>query len=742
MNGVLHQIVFQWSDRPLIGHAGVGPVAASLGGDDLAQWTHALALRITMASTATAAEGLAYLSYGSAAVVLHKIRARDDKGRPGAAVAHALLGPTELLDVDLALGLADWSGWAGDDPLDGRLPTVSLDTLADTVAAARVRQRQAAQGLGQRLDRLVADVLEDPAAAYTVVDPAAYPVVDPGLPAVALVRGMIDMIGSPPGAEWTFTTHEPNDTTPGLPKLVFLEQIAATGYGATRRRLTLDGAWPAATGAFANALAERYRQGGAAAVEQIRGERQIRTAYDVQWWIQAAFPGGFIMDGSLLDSTTAGSLSTNQADFLATNEGVQAIRAELDGRTDEQLGLLLGAWSAGSAPAQRFPRAAAVIQGLAVRRYLANSGVDPELTRAVRGCAPSVQLVERQLETLAQREPGDRGSADRLVEAVHRAQVLGVAESSPTIHTVLGRLTVAELFLQVNMNVVGRRTELAELLLGIAVNRPYDDRFRAAAREALEQTEYLIGAVRVLVPNSQQAADRLRQILLTAYGPGLGKDRDAVHAIIDYMARAESPEVWPAFGYALRGIVRDRVLQAEVDQIAARDRYLSAGLGDIWAAAPVPAHQRGTPSLGLLTRQQPASPLTRQQPAPTGSSERTTVVQALPASVPAVGSAPPLRPAPKRSWLSGLRWPRRSRAARQPGQPNRRRSYRDAVPTPAFLVILLFALFVVGFLIFLIFSRDTAQDQQHGPRPGTSTEVTSQAPTQGSSRTSDQGVGN
>ena len=728
MSGVLHQIVFQWSDRPLIGHAGVGPVAASLGGDDLAQWTHALALRITMASTATAAEGLAYLSYGSAAVVLHKVRARDDKGRPGAAVAHALLGPAEQLDVDLALGLADWSGWADDDPLDGRLPTVSIDSLADTVASARVRQRQAAQGLGQRLDRLVADVLEDPAAAYTVVDP--------GLPAVALVRGMVDMIGSPPGAEWTFTTHEPNDTTPGLPKLVFLEQIAATGYGATRRRLTLDGAWPAATGAFANALAERYRQGGAAAVEQVRGERQIRTPHDVQWWIQAAFPGGFIMDGSLLDSATAGSLSLNQADFLATNEGVQAVRAELDGRTDEQLSQLLGAWGAGSPSALRFPRAAAVVQGLAVRRYLANSGVDPELARAVRGCAPGVQLVERQLETLAQRDPGDRGSAARLVEAVYRAQVLGVAESSPTIYAVLGGLTVAELFLQVNMNVEGRRTELAELLLDVAVDRPYDDRFRAAARDALEQTEYLIGAVRVLVPNSQQAADRLRQILLTAYGPGLGKDRDAVHAVIDYMARAESPEVWPAFGYALRGIVRDRVLQAEVDQIAARDRYLSAGLGDIWATAPVSAHQRGTPSLGPLARQQPASPLTRQQPAPTGSSEQTTVVQALPASVPAVGSAPPVGPVPKR-WWSRLRWPRRSRAVKQPGQPNRQRSYRDAVPTLAFLVTLLF---VVGFLVFLIFSQGTAQDHQPGPRPGTSNEVTSQAPTQGSSKPSDRGA--
>src|SRR5262249_30769626 len=151
MNGVLHQIVFQWSDRQLIGHAGAGPVAASLGGDDLARWTHALALRITMASTAAATEGLAYLSYGSAAVVLHNVRARDDKGRPGAAVAHALLGPAELLDVDLALGLADWSGWADDDPPDGRLPTVTLDILADTVASARVRQRQAAQGLGQRL---------------------------------------------------------------------------------------------------------------------------------------------------------------------------------------------------------------------------------------------------------------------------------------------------------------------------------------------------------------------------------------------------------------------------------------------------------------------------------------------------------------------------------------------------------------------------------------------------------------
>lgn len=590
--GRIDQIVFRWTARSLIGHSGVGPDATSLDDGEMRRWDELLALRITRASDGNAEPSFAFLRFDDQAVILHKVPARDDKNRRGAAVAHALIGDADLVDVGLALGLEHWPGWAGYSPErypPGRLPVLDHQALREDAEVARERLRAADPGAC--FDELLSFQLADPAAPATIVMP--------GAPATALISGLVDVLG--PG-DWTFATNEDDDTAPDLPRLVFLDAVPrGSGYASTRHRVVIGGPG-SAPGEFAVQLADLRRREGARAVAAVRGGRVLRSVVDVARWQDEVLVRGHLLTGNLIDAVTFGRPARAHRELLSSPEGLDQVRTELSAiGKDSALKAVYEAWQDGSPLAREHPAVAALVQAETLRRCL-RVGASAALLEAVRRSRVDLDLLDDRVRQWASAPRNAAAAPDRIVELAQLVLGLGLPADPrrPGLRALLGRLSLPDVIRLADKSTV-KAPDVAVLLLRAVEVRAHVPDERNAAQVALEQTEYLMHCIPRLTRDARVAADHWCHVLEAAFGTSISTDRRVMNDIQAYVSRDGAGEVEPAFGYALRQFAEDVEAKAAVDQLAARDRYLAVGLPDIWperremrAAMAVRARPPGT----------------------------------------------------------------------------------------------------------------------------------------------------
>ncbi|GAA3264892.1 hypothetical protein Dvina_16155 [Dactylosporangium vinaceum] len=575
-SGRIDQIVFRWRTRASAGGGqdGVGPDATSLTESAVAWWDERLALRITRAPGRNERPSLAYLRVDAYGVVLHKVPARDDHGRPGAAVAHALIGPAELINVQLALGLEHWPHWAGrNDPgayPPGRVGTVPFAVLREHADAALA---QPVNDPGGAFDELLDRVLANPAAPLTVVMPDA--------PATALVRGLVDVLGDV--RDLTFAANEDDDTDPDLPRLVFLDAVTGgSGYAATRERL-----YPGQPGArvdgFTQQLADMWRRGGAAELAPLRGGRSLSRAADVQQWEREVVVGGRILQTTLLEAVTTGQAAPEHLELLHTEAGQRQIEAEAAKLNDGDLATAYQTWQPGGQVATRYPGASQVITRLVVQRAM-RSGASKTLREALKRSAFDPELVDAHLRAWAAHGRNANAGPAAIVELAQLAASFGVppALQAPGMRALMDRISLADLIELAN-RYTGSNVHTAELLLSAAEGRGFDPGALDAAQMALERTDYLIYCIPFLPGDARIAQDRWQRLLRAVFGAQLGDEHGRVHHdVLKFLGRKDAPEVPPALAFALRTFPGTLTGKARVDQLAARDFYLAAGLEDIW----------------------------------------------------------------------------------------------------------------------------------------------------------------
>ncbi|MEV6932071.1 hypothetical protein AB0M46_47340 [Dactylosporangium sp. NPDC051485] len=571
----IDQIVFRWRARSQDdGHDGVGPDATSLPPASVAWWDDRLALRITRASGRNDRPSLAYLRIEGVGVVLHKVPARDDKNRPGAAIAHALIGPEDAVTAQLALGLEDWPHWAGRNRPEayppGRLDPVDYHALREHAAAALARP---VTDPGPVFDELLGRVLDNPEAPLTVVLPDA--------PATALLRGLVDVLGD--ARELTFATNEDDDTGPDLPRLVFLDTVGSgTGYAATRLRL-----YPGSAGArpagFAVQLADVWRRGGAAAVAPLRGARRLGGAADVRQWQDEVLVGGRILQTTLIDAVTSGQAAPEHVELLRTEDGLRQVESELSKLNDGDLRTVYLAWQPSGALSARHPAVATLVARCTVQRCM-RATASNALRETLRGSAFDPTLVEDYLRGWAAHGRNATAAPAAVVELAQRAVTFGVppALGRPGMRALMDRLSLADLIELANRH-TGSDVHITELLLSAAEDRAFDPDQLQINHTALDRAEFLVHCIPFLPGDAKLAQDRWFRVLDAAFGPHLRAENGrTLQEVLQFLARDAISEVPPALLFALRRFQPTLAGKARVDQLAARDRYLAAGLTDIW----------------------------------------------------------------------------------------------------------------------------------------------------------------
>ncbi len=146
--GRVDQIVFQWSERSLLGIPGHGPVASSLTGDALERWSRLL----HHGELVEREEGQTMLG----ALALGTDRQYGVVLRGTESALHVLVGPADTVNERLAAGLETWPEW------DGR----ELHPLTPEELHERLR-RAPSKRPDDRVPALwCAGVTEDPSAHY------------------------------------------------------------------------------------------------------------------------------------------------------------------------------------------------------------------------------------------------------------------------------------------------------------------------------------------------------------------------------------------------------------------------------------------------------------------------------------------------------------------------------------------------------------------------------------------------
>jgi hypothetical protein len=269
-NDEIHQIVFSWSMRSLLGDAGVGPVAASVGSGELSYWHDTLRAFASMVDSDHRPRppwSLCYLGFGQDAAIVRRSRGLDALSRSD--VAHVLIGPATELTARLCLGTVNWPSWIDRvAELGGRLPTVRLGELQAAWRTSAPGIDRAARRSVEALRPILAAALAHPGAPLTVVGPDHWPDHWPddwpgggtgdgasgragdgmgvGTDPLPLVQALVDILeplyvtAAPPWL-WTFSTYETRHDAarPGLPNLLFLPSLPQTPPSAGRRVVDL-----------------------------------------------------------------------------------------------------------------------------------------------------------------------------------------------------------------------------------------------------------------------------------------------------------------------------------------------------------------------------------------------------------------------------------------------------------------------------------------------------------------------
>lgn len=203
---------------------------------------------------------------------LHRAPAPDPEA---GTVTYAYIGEGPVFEPRSVLATVDtWHHWIpapgqGDEPIDatriGGLSPILRDERTDEVR----------RGPHDALRRLAAEVLRAPDQGFSCRLP---PGVEPG----RLLWGLIDLlgeiVGDGTGRYWTFSTRENDDTRPGLPRFVFLDDWRHSGLQPGHFRLDLAAPPPGRDRYLdaADALLETYRGGSAAGVRRLLRRIGIR----------------------------------------------------------------------------------------------------------------------------------------------------------------------------------------------------------------------------------------------------------------------------------------------------------------------------------------------------------------------------------------------------------------------------------------------------------------------------------
>ncbi|MHB9858280.1 hypothetical protein [Streptomyces sp. YIM S03343] len=389
----VHQILFGWAERDGEGNAGVRPVAHSAP-PTLDRWTgsrlqNVWASRDGSGDAADATAALVHLVFDDEAAVLRKVPSRNLHGRSGATLTHALVGPRDAIDAQLALGLHDWTGWRESTPDSAPAPLGPLD-LADLQDAARPgldALRDRVQDIPRpQLTALVEHVLHDPAADFTVIT-------RPEL-ALPMMTALLDITGPVPGHPWTFTSHESNDVGGHQPRVVFLPaRPPQSMYVNTRLRVEPAVAEPG-TDPFPGQLADLYLESGNAALDRIRPHFALGAAEDVARW-RLSVP---VVDGRIADPRLRRDVLVDD-DLLAAaaaRGGLDSVRTELVGELRRQpadwLVQVLDRWGPDAQRGVRHPSLRDLVLHEAVEACLAESGPN-ELVEATLVAGPPRDMV-------------------------------------------------------------------------------------------------------------------------------------------------------------------------------------------------------------------------------------------------------------------------------------------------------------------------------------------------------------
>lgn len=159
---------------------------------------------------------LAYLRLPKAmAAVVRRVNRGQYAGRNN---SHVLVGSAQILTPEVALGLAEWSGWLDDRPADGRMDRLRPQDLSDAAATGSHRRAQSLRR-PDLLEKVLAWELQTAGKPLTIIG-------CPDEDRIGLLWGLLRLCGSaglaPP--EWTFSTYEVEhaDSIKYLPRIVFM----------------------------------------------------------------------------------------------------------------------------------------------------------------------------------------------------------------------------------------------------------------------------------------------------------------------------------------------------------------------------------------------------------------------------------------------------------------------------------------------------------------------------------------
>jgi hypothetical protein len=239
----VHQAYFGWS------HDGRGltVLGYSFSNEaDAEQWLQRLKTHIRLQpvrGTDPPSHALSYLEFKDGNVaVLRRIASGYSEGRND---SHALIGPADVLDVPLALGLGEWNGWEDRPPSKRFIQTVPVRQLPSPTSTTQ-RLRPLVERFEDELRAVLTRLLDDPGELLSVIGCAD----ENRLAMVWALRETADRYVRERfgvNRRWSFSTyeHRHDNTVVGLPEIVFLP---AKQEGAPQvDRATVDLTRPPAT---------------------------------------------------------------------------------------------------------------------------------------------------------------------------------------------------------------------------------------------------------------------------------------------------------------------------------------------------------------------------------------------------------------------------------------------------------------------------------------------------------------
>ncbi|MEU4927305.1 hypothetical protein AB0G54_12510 [Streptomyces yokosukanensis] len=585
------QILFGWAERDHEGNAGVRPVAHS-GVRTIDRWAKRLqyvwATQDGQGEQPEETASLVHLVFEDEAAVLRKLPSRNPHGRGGATLTHVLVGDPPAIDARLALGLHDWPGWRDREP-DGTgagLAPLDLEALREAARAGLAALRERVTEVpDEQLTTLLAQVLAEPAAEFSVIT-------RPHL-ALPTMTALLDIAGPVSGRPWTFASRESTDKGSHQPRVVFLAaRPPQSMYINQRRRVDVGEAPPDTdTARFAAQLVELYREAGHAALERIRPAHPLHTADDVGSWRRSVpIVDGRIaeprvrldvfLDDDLLDRAVArGVLVSERARFAG----------ELRKQPAEWLMAALRRWRRLEQRAVRRHELRDLLVSEAVEACLA--GRTPEmLLQATHEAEPPASVVTDVFFRRLPREGLDLSRAeDWWLLGV--ALYLGVPAAALDRTGLLAASPAHEV-----MDLVKEYAERFPEAMRMVLHRLADAGERPDAARLWYDRGLLLGPVdRIAAGDRAKEVDCFRQLLIAAYGSGLGRaDAEALvrragaHAPLGLYAAALELAADEAAEQPIRYELSEQCLRAE--------GYASRATGSGPAprtGAPVPGRPTG-----------------------------------------------------------------------------------------------------------------------------------------------------